>query len=425
VPSRTSRLHPRSSRRSAVLLVLLAWADLAGSSSHIAARIDGEIISIAAVDAVSPDEVQRIRGRLLEVAQSAVQDLVDRRLGIEHSAERARLYSSRNVKLTVPQSHALETHLPAKLVVASIGNDPIRAAAVEEKEALRLYRLRGELYLQRRRNLDGLIEQRLLRLEARRQGMSMEELENSLARPSVVTNAELEEFVSRERAAGRTVEDPERVRPYLAFQKTYRRRANLLEAARAQTRIEVDLRPPVRPHLPLETAGGVTFGSSEGHVLVVYTNYRCALCRATHREIDRLLEGKRPPRIVFRDFVRDPIAMDAAALVRCAARTGRAAAMRTLLLSIDPPASGAAWLSAEGMESAAHSTGMTVKSLRGCTRSPEIRGQIDQDTRAAQRLGFDDPPAFVAAGIPLSGMQSADLLRDALEGRPRSELWVD
>jgi protein-disulfide isomerase len=401
------------------------WAALASAASHVAARIDGEEISIATVDAVSLDQVQHIRGRLLEVARGAVQDLVDRRLGIKHPAERAKLYSSRNVQLMVPESYALETRLPAELVVASIGDDPIRAAAVEEKEALRLYRLRGELYLQRRRNLAALIDQRLLRLEARRQGMSPEELEHSLAQTEAVTNAELEEFVSRERAAGRKVEDPERVRPYLAFQKAYRRRASLLEAARAQTRIDIDLRPPTRPQLPLDTDAGVTFGSSGGRILVVYTNYRCALCRATHLEIDRLLGDKRPPRIVFRDFVRDPVAMEAAALVRCAARTGRAAAMRTLLLSSDPPPLGTAWLSAEGMESAAHSAGMTVPMLRACTRSPEIRGQIEQDTRAAQRLGFDDPPAFVAAGIPLSGMQSADLLRDALEGRSRSELSVD
>jgi protein-disulfide isomerase len=294
---------------------------------------------------------------------------------------------------------------------------------VEQKEALRLYRLRGELYLQRRRNLAALIEQRLLRLEARRQGMSLEELEHSLAKTETVTNAELEKFVSQERAAGREVEDPEGVRPYLAFQNTYRRRASLLEAARAQTRIDIDLRPPLRPQLPLDTDAGVTFGSSEGRILVAYTNYLCALCRVTHLEINRLLRDKRPPLIVFRDFVRDPVALEAAALVRCAARTGRAAAMRALLLS-DSPAFGTAGISAKAMEAAAHSASMTVPMLRACTRSPEIRGHIEQDTRAAQRLGFDDPPAFVAAGIPLSGMQSADLLRDALEGRS-PELDVD
>jgi hypothetical protein len=391
----------------------------------VAARIDGEPISIAAVDAVSSEEVQRIRGRLREVARGAAEDLVDQRLGIEQSAERANLYSSRNVTLMVPDAHALETRLPAERVVASIGDDRILGAALEEKAALRLYRLRGELYLQRRNNLDGLIEQALLHLEARRQGISPDELEHSLAQAATVTNAELNAFVSRERAAGRTVEDPERLRPYLAFQKKYVRRASLLEAARGRTRIEIDLRPPLRPLLPVDTEGGVPFGSSSGRILVVYTNYRCALCRATHFEIDRLLRDKRPPYVVFRDFVRDPVAMEAAALVRCAARTGRAAAMRALLLGSEPPASATAWLSDEGMKTAAQSADMTVPVLRGCTRSAGIRRQIEQDTRAAQGLGFEEPPAFIATGIPLSGMQSAELLRDALDGRSHLELSAD
>jgi hypothetical protein len=56
---------------------------------------------------------------------------------------------------------------------------------------------------------------------------------------------------------------------------------------------------------------------------------------------------------------------------------------------------------------------MTPSTLRACTESPEIRARIEQDTRGAHRLGFDDPPAFIAAGVPLSGMQGAEQLSDA------------
>ena len=420
-PSKTSRLRCSSSRFAALLL-LLVWAEFAGSSARLAARIDGDEISITAVDAETPDEVHRIRVRLLDVTRAAVEDLVDRRLDIRDPAERSRLYAARNVTIRLPGSHALETTLPGELVVASIGKVPIHAAAVEERQALRLYRLRGELYLQRRRNLDALIDRRLLQRHARVEGTTLEVLESRLARTGSVTNAELEEYVARERASGRRIDDPERVRPYLAFQKHYRRRASLLQALRAQVRIDIELQPPVSPSLPMETKGGVTLGSPDDRVLVVYTNYSCALCRATHLEIDRLLADKRQPRVVLKDFVLDPVAMEAAALVRCAASRGGAAAVRKLLLSRNPPASGTAWLGDEAMRSAAHSAGMTVPMLQECTRSPSIRAQIEHDTRSAKRLGFDDPPAFVVAGMPLSGMQSAELLRDALAGRYRPQL---
>lgn len=418
-------LCPRNLSAAATLVIM--WAGLAAASSQVAARIDGEEISTAAIDAISSEQVQRIRSRLTELARQAVQDLIDRRLGISTTTlapERARIYRAHEVRLVLPEPQTLETKLSPEQVVAFVGKDAIRAAALEEAAALRLYRLRGELYLHRRRELDVLIERRLLQSEAHRRGVSLRELEESFASAAAVTDADVADFVARERAAGRTIENPDRVRPYLAFQKSYQRRSSLLQAIRARTEIHIDLRPPTRPMLAVDTDGGLAFGDASGPVLVVYTNYHCSVCRATHFELDRLLEESRPPRIVLRDFVRDSMSMEAAALVRCAATTERAAAVRRILLRSDPPFPGRAWFDAKQLQSVAHAAGMTASALRTCSNSSGIRARIEKDTRAAHRLGFDDPPAFVAAGVPLSGMQSAEQLRDALSGHSDSELSV-
>jgi len=237
-----------------------------------------------------------------------------------------------------------------------------------------------------------------------------------------VTDAEVAAFVSRERAAGRPVDNPERVRPYLEFQKSHQLRWSVLQARRARTHIEIYLRAPARPRLPIETDGGVALGPASGQVLVVYTNYSCALCRATHLEIDRLLAGTPVPRIVLHDFVRDSVAMEAAELARCASRNARSSAVRRVLLHHEPPPVGHPWFTAEELQSVAHLAGMSLSMLRECVSSREIRASIEQDTHSARRLGFDDPPAFVAAGVPLSGMQSAELLRAVLSGRSHGEL---
>jgi protein-disulfide isomerase len=399
------------------------WAGAA--SPQIAARIDGQEITIAAVDAFSGGATQQLRGRLMEVTHQALRELIDQRLGIPAAAladERARIYRAHQVRLVLPEARALESPLPPEQVIAFVGKDAIAAAAVEQAAALRLYRLRGELYLQRRRDLNLAIETRLLQSEAQRRGVSLQDLEKSLASTEAVTDSEVAEFVARERAAGRVVENPERVRPYLAFQKAYQRRASLLEALRARTQIHVDLRPPVRPRLPIDTEGGLVFGGARGPVLVVYTNYYCPVCRATHRELDRLLNDTEPPRVVLRDFAEDSSSIQAAALVRCAARTVRAADVRRYLLRTDPPARGKTRFEAKQLQAMANVAGMTPSALRTCSDSPEIRAAIEHDTQAAHRLGFDDPPAFVAAGVPLSGMQTAQRLRDALNGLVDSEL---
>jgi protein-disulfide isomerase len=414
-------LHPRALSAAATLAI--AWAGTA--SSQIAARIDGQEISIAAIDASSGVAAQQLRSRLMEVTQQALRDLIDRRLGISAAAlpdERARIYRAHQVRFVLPEAQALERALPPEQVIAFVDKDAIAAAAVEQAAALRLYRLRGELYLQRRRNLNLAIETRLLQSEAQRRGVSLQELEKSLASTEAATDAEVAAFVASERAAGRVVENPERVRPYLEFQKAYQRRSSLLEALRARTQIQVDLRPPTRPMLPLDTGGGLVFGAASGPVLVVYTNYDCPVCRATHRQLDRLLNDSEPPRVVLRDFASDSSSIQAAALVRCAARTRRAADVRLYLLRTDRPAQGKTWFDAKHLQAVAKLAGMTPSALRTCSDSPEILAGIEHDTQAAHRLGFDDPPAFVAAGVPLSGMQTAQRLRDALKGLPDPEL---
>ncbi|MET0987056.1 MAG: thioredoxin domain-containing protein [Steroidobacteraceae bacterium] len=316
----------------------------------------------------------------------------------------------------LPDAHALETALPTELPVGWLGDERVPALAVEQAGALKLYRLRGELFLQRRRNLDAVIDEQLLRLEAQRRGMPLAELEKSLLQTTPLTDAELSDFISRERAAGRAVENVERIRPYLEFQKTHRRREQLLRELRSQAQIEVTLRPPARPQLPVDATGGVSLGSNEGPLLIVFTNYECSICRATHRELDRLLGAPDPPRVVLRDFADHPVAMEAAALVRCAARTGRGAALRKELLRRVPGSEGKTWLSTNELPTVARLAGMTAAALRACTASKEIRARIEHDTQTARQLGFDEPPAFIAAGVPLSGMQEARQLEAALRG---------
>lgn len=404
------------------VVLSVSTAQGASSSTPIAARIDGDAITIATVDAMSPGQAQRLRTRLAEVARRTLEQLIDERLGIDdlperaQSARRAALYVKHEVELASIVPEALESPLPPNQTVAVIDHVPITAAALERAAALRLYRLRGELYLQRRRDLDRLIERRLMEIEARSRGTSLQKLEYAFSQADPVDDAEIESFIARERAAGRNVSSPERVRPYLEFRKRYQRRASVLNARRAKTQIRIELEPPVRPRLEMDTRNGVHLGARDGDELVAYTNYTCALCRKTHAELDRLVAGPDPPHIVLHDFAPDPVSKKAAALGRCAAKNGRAVQLRTHLLGRSSPGTGERWPSSREMQSFARIAGMTTEALRTCIESREIRREIEKDTSSARRLGFDDPPAFIAEGIALSGMQSSEELREALSG---------
>lgn len=389
-----------SRRRIRVLLlaaVLLASGARADPQPAVAATVDGDAIGLREVDALAPALTRDVHARLLGVARATAQ----------------RLASAGHVQILLPSGAELETPLPAERIVARTDRAVVRAAALEEAAALRLYRLRGELYLARRRNLETLIERRLLGAEARRRGVTPAVLEASLAslpgRPD-------------RSAAAATVEE-ERARPYHEFRARFARREALVQQLRRRADIRIALLAPERPRLNVEPAGGVPLSGAGGPVLVAFTNYRCPLCRATHRELDRLLAGDARPQVVLRDFVpaHDEAAADAAALVRCAARRQRHLAVRQALLAREPFAGGDARLTVERLAGFAALAATTPADLERCMRSAETRARIEQDTQAALRLGFDGPPAFVAAGTPLSGMQSAKELRAALtptRGRP-------
>jgi protein-disulfide isomerase len=455
-------------------LVVLAAAPPGHSAAEIAARVDGDPILLRDVDAPSRSKIDRLHAELARVAQSAVDDLIDGRLArlpgaapdptplpvteeavrdfraahprdfdgehgpgaagapeVDRAAIRFRL--EREVRIAAEAAgrrarragHAIETTLPpaAQLAealapgrtVARLDGGAVPAKEMERAAALRLYRLRGEIFRERSRNLGAAIEARLLEREAARRGTTEAAL--VAAQPTAVSEAEIDAFIAGERAAGRPVPSRERARPYLEFQKAHARRAELVDALRRRAAIEVLLREPAVPHLEVgEDGAAAALGPADGPRVVAFTNYRCRVCRATHAELDRLRAANPKVRIVLRDFIAvyDPAALEAARLARCAAKLGGLAEVRAALLERKPPRFGWPWFRAEERKALSRAAGIDPHGLESCLAAPEIDAAISADTSAALRLGFDEAPAFVVAGVPLSGMQSAGGLARAL-----------
>jgi protein-disulfide isomerase len=170
------------------------------------------------------------------------------------------------------------------------------------------------------------------------------------------------------------------------------------------------------PRLPQEEAGAPALGPADGRRLIAYSNYRCEPCRAVHREIDRLRADDPGVRVVLRDFipVYDPVASEAARLARCAATLGAFEPMRRVLLDRPPPKFGQRWFEDAALPALAHTLHVDPAAFTGCLASLAVSDAIARDGAHARTLGFTEAPAFLADGIPLSGMQSAASLSRAL-----------
>jgi hypothetical protein len=91
------------------------------------------------------------------VQQSAIRYYLEQRARETAEAEtRRRLREKHHIEIFLPEPHEIERPLPPEGKLAEIDGIALRAADLEQAAALWLYRLRGELYRERRRNLDRL-----------------------------------------------------------------------------------------------------------------------------------------------------------------------------------------------------------------------------------------------------------------------------
>jgi protein-disulfide isomerase len=351
------------------------------------------------------------------VQQAAIRHYLEQRARETADAEtRRRLREKHHIEILLPEAHEIERPLPPERKVAEVGGVALRAADLEQTAALWLYRLRGELYRERRRNLDTAIENLLLTEEANLRGITRQSLDGRISNEALVTDEDIRSFIEGERQAGRLVPTPERARLYLAFRAEYTERKVLVERLYETSTIQIMLKEPMPPRLPVFDADTPTLGPHNGPRLVVYTNYRCGLCRLAHQEIDHLRAKDQTVQVILHDFipVYDPVATAAAGLARCAAQFGAFDGMRSELLAREPPEFGKVWYEDATLVLLAGKLGMDATAFTECLASADVGRAIEHDTARARQLGFDEAPVFLVEGMPLSGVQSAARLARTL-----------
>ncbi|MGE0824191.1 MAG: DsbA family protein [Candidatus Binatia bacterium] len=459
------------------LVILFDGRVDAGALDAVAAVVDGQEISVAEVDTLSGMRAEQIREELTAFATYFINRLIDEYLTTLPASEtvtvpspppisdeevrayqamhaqesdepgesqvpnpvieaatvrrylerkaregveielRQQLRRGHEIRLLLPQVQELAYPLLPGRQLAQVDRHAIRAAALEDGAALRLYRLRQELYHERRQAIDRAITNRLLAREARRRGLTTAAFLARLSARTKVEDTEVQAFLAMEERVGRVPRTPEQARLYLEFRKGYEHQRTVVEKLRAAAAVKIVLPEPEVPRLPMVETGATAFGVRQGARLMVYTNYCCPTCRAMHQEIDTLLTQNKKVRVFFRDFIPgyDPVATEAALLSRCAASVGALPRMRKELLTREPPRLGTHWFGEEELVSLIRKLRINRDVFSQCLAAEETYQAIERDTAHARELGFNEAPAFVAEGIPFSGLQSAESLAQALQ----------
>lgn len=334
------------------------------------------------------------------------------------------LQQNNDLNIDIPLASQLESPLPQRLILANIDGIVIHAELLEKKAALKLYQLRGELYLLRKKALEKLIEQYLLQQESEKRGVTITKLANHKNNPEI-EDQKIDEYIAQQKILGK-VYTRAAVKPYLEYRMRYSLHEQFVMGLKDKANITYLLEKPELPRFLVNDKLGTKLSvhknenSTEPSDIFYFSNYRCDQCRTTQQQIQKLVETHPDVTIKYFDFVplTDLLALNAAILARCSGNQGKYNEMRSLLLNTPPLSIGDSWFKAEQLNKFIRRNNIKKGVFNKCLNNVNIQKQVAMETEEALRVGFRDPPAFVVSGKPLSGLQTAQDLISYVENQP-------
>lgn len=289
-------------------------------------------------------------------------------------------------------------------ILAVLDGTPIHAEEVRSRIAFRLYQLEADRYSLLQRELDALIEQRLLEQEARRRGLSVDALlaAEVQGEPAPVTDAEIDAYLAehpRDAARGPAIRP--RIAAYLAERRVIERRLAFVQSLRERARIDVKLTAPERPRTDIDIAGAPARGPERAPVtLVHFASFSSVESARSAAELQAIM-ARHPTEIrwVHRHHVDiyDELGLRAAELSLAAEDAGRFWEFHDRVFARNAP------LTEDALSEITTSMGLAAPG--------NALARVKQHIDAGLRAGVERPPVVFVNGRYFSGTFSHDQLR--------------
>jgi predicted DsbA family dithiol-disulfide isomerase len=314
-----------------------------------------------------------------------------------------------------PLLRGKERHASDHKRLASIDGVPItetqvRMEGAADLDSLELQRLRAKAVFARNEHqileqaLERLVEDRLLRTEAARRGITKEELlaKELQQKSQEPTSEEIDAFY--EANSQRISKPKEQVAPQIGKYLKQQKESDAKEAF--LKRLEKD-HQVIRSFEPLRfdvnAAGRPSLGPvSAPVVLVVFSDFQCPYCKSfsvTLKEVLKQYGDK--VRLVFRQFPLTSIHSDAQRAANaslCAAAQNRFWEMHDLLFQSQNN------LKEQDLRSGAEKLGLDTAAFNACLASTSYGALIREDLRAGAAAGADGTPTLFINGRYLNGV---------------------
>ena len=287
-------------------------------------------------------------------------------------------------------------------VVATVHDQSISAQELSDSMRGQLLQMDMERYEAMKAQLDTLVAERLIALEAAARGMSMEEFERVevFAKMAPVTPEQVRAFYddNKERLPRSFEELEGQIMAHLQRQTELRRREALARELRARYQVRIALAPP---RADVGADDDPFMGPPDAPVtLIEFSDFQCPYCRRVQGVLKRLMTAYHGQlKLVFRDFpLRQihPEAQKAAEAAQCANDQGQFWQYHDRLFA-------ATELGVGDLKQYAAELGLDAEQFNTCLDSEKYSQEVQADIDDALAVGVNATPWFFVNGLPISG----------------------
>lgn len=309
-------------------------------------------------------------------------------------------------------------------VLATVDGEPITEAAAGDTARAAIHQAKTALYDARRRAAEEVIGNILLEREAKRRGITLEQLlvAEVYSKVGQIPPQEIKDFYTANQA--RIQQPLEKVAPeierYLKNQRAASWRASLVNELKKGSKIAF-LIEPLRVRVSVT---GPSKGPASTPVTIVeFSDFQCPFCARAVPVLKQVSDTYGDQvRIVYRDFPLDtihPQARKAAEAARCADEQGKFWEYHDKLFANQQA------LGVEGLNKYAEELGLDRKAFAACLTSSKVREAVERDVQDGQKAGVRGTPTFFVNGRPFAGVPSFDAIRSVIDeelqrGEPRN-----
>jgi predicted DsbA family dithiol-disulfide isomerase len=304
-------------------------------------------------------------------------------------------------------------------VVAKVNGTNITEKEVDDSVVSQLFPLEQQIYAVRKAALENLITRIVLENEARKRGITIDQLKEQLTAGKVeVSSSEVEKVYSENASVFGAMspdEAKERLRLDLETQARMKQYRDALAELRKNSHIEWSLEEPRLPSIDAET-GPSTGPKSAAVTIVEFSDFQCPYCRGSQSALKQVQQNYgNEVRLVFKHLPLDihAEAFASAQAAFCAGEQSFFWKYQDALFASDS-------LSAEAFNKIASNLGLNVPKFKACLDSESSRTAILKDVRQAQQFGISSTPTFIVNGKIVRGAIAFEDFKTIIERELKS-----